>query len=669
MSINGAIASRIAIGFAIIVALAGVAAGMSAVAIDRPGSPPPASPGDQREVASGQSAMAPPAQEHGFLDASWEKRWWIEKTARLLRGGEGLGPDDDVDHLETLSKEEIARRFMRDERFGNTVLDFNMYFLGFKVDALTSDGEYVDAAYDFSNAISSAKALLADGDYLRLFDLDGDYYMPPLSVAPPEDELAPEDEKLTARQLRETAMDEILAPLQDLLAMRERQKPIAVDEFCAEIEELAEERDELQKQFFRAFNDTEIFVLVRGGIPDFIVNSLQWAVDTECDKPKDQIDARKLDETLTAAADQLSSTFGEFLKFEPTVYGPDRVAEFKPLDRRAFPEQKTWPAFGFEQGTALANSSTNFNRKRGAYILKRFFCDDLNPVGFDDPKEHVGGAHGSQTSCYSCHYKLDPMAGFFRNYGAQFADASTSPDIIFDDLASMDRENYLAAWRAPQGAKRKWDVGYIRSPRWTAQNSYGESLGDLSRIIRDAPEAKRCLMKRLTEYMLGAGQTLDGGYLDDLTQNFEKEAASNSSAAFKNAMIRVLKSNAYRTLNPDPQHCYDLGSKSKTENRPPCRVAYILEKNCAQCHSGDDHLSRLNLSKWIAGPGGDRMTFEHLNEEGRQFPAETSLQRIAGRLSSTDPAIRMPKSRPMSSQERQELYLWVRQELSRMGTH
>ncbi len=67
---------------------------------------------------------------------------------------------------------------------------------------------------------------------------------------------------------------------------------------------------------------------------------------------------------------------------------------------------------------ALANSSTNYNRKRAAYVLKRFFCDDLNPVGFEDPAEHIGGAHGSQTSCYACHYKLDPMAGFFRNHGA-----------------------------------------------------------------------------------------------------------------------------------------------------------------------------------------------------------------------------------------------------------
>src|SRR5262245_41969804 len=37
----------------------------------------------------------------------WQKRWWIDRTARLLRGGEGLGPEDDLDALLPLSKEEI----------------------------------------------------------------------------------------------------------------------------------------------------------------------------------------------------------------------------------------------------------------------------------------------------------------------------------------------------------------------------------------------------------------------------------------------------------------------------------------------------------------------------------------------------------------------------------
>ena len=85
--------------------------------------------------------------------------------------------------------------------------------------------------------------------------------------------------------------------------------------------------------------------------------------------------------------------------------------------------------------------------------MKRFFCDDLTPVGFEDPQEHVAGAHGSDTSCFACHYKLDPMAGFFRGLGAQFYDYSRERTIIFDDLADDSRSRYEATWRTPQGLR------------------------------------------------------------------------------------------------------------------------------------------------------------------------------------------------------------------------
>jgi hypothetical protein len=600
-----------------------------------------------------------------FLDSSWQKRWWIEKTARLLRNGEGLGPYDDVESLEKLNKEQIARDFMQDERFGDMVLDFNMYFLGFKVDSLKVDGQYVHSAHDFSNAIASAKALLENGDYLKLFDLKSDYYMAPLSVTPSEDPLPVEDAKLTPKQLRQKAAGELHGRFEDLLAMRRGANPIGLEDFCGEIEEVADQRDELTKRFFRAFTDTEIFVLVRAGLPEFAFNTLQTTLEKECEKPNEQSGIERLEETLTMLVAQLDRALEEISAFEPELYGPDTVAEFKALDHRAFPEQKKWPVFGFEQGTALANSSTNYNRKRAAYVLKRFFCDDLNPVGFDDPKQHVGGAHGSQTSCYSCHYKLDPMAGFFRNYGALFSDATSSPDIVFDDLASMSRQKYLSTWQAPAESGRLWDVGYIRSPRWTEKNSYGSSIGDLSKIIRNAPEAKRCLIRRLTEYMLGEKQTVDGGYLDELTLSFEKDAKENASVAFKNAVVRVLKSKTFETRNPDPEQCYDYAPQTKTENRPPCRIAYILEKNCVQCHGGSDGLNTLDLSKWIASSGGSGHSFEHLDSKGFRIPRRKTFQQIASRLSSSDPQFRMPKNKPMSSQERQELFLWVQKELSR----
>ena len=82
--------------------------------------------------------------------SEWDKRWWIEKTARLLRNGDGLGPNDDIERLSKLSKQEIAREFMADERFGDTVLDFNMFFMGFKIDSLKVDGVYASSAFDFA---------------------------------------------------------------------------------------------------------------------------------------------------------------------------------------------------------------------------------------------------------------------------------------------------------------------------------------------------------------------------------------------------------------------------------------------------------------------------------------------------------------------------------------
>jgi hypothetical protein len=619
--------------------------------------------GGDTAIQAGQRAAKPEI----WSDASWEKRWWIDKTARLLRAGDGLSPTDDIGRLETMSKEEIARGFMRDQRFGDTVLDFNMYFLGFKVDSLKIDGVYSHNAYDFANAISSAKAVLEGGDYLKLFDLEGEYYMAPLTMIPSEDKLDDGDAKLTPRQLRQKAADELKGRLKTLIAMRAGKTPAEHDELCDAAGELTDQQEDITKRFFRAFTDTEIFVLMRGGLPEFIFEALSKTVNDECEAAEETGRPERIEETLRAVLARLDSALQEVAKFEPDIYAPDTVAQMKALDRAAFPGSKPWLAFGFEQGTALANSSTNYNRKRAAYVLKRFFCDDLTPVGFDDPKEHVGGAHGSQTSCYSCHYKLDPMAGFFRDYGALFSDASASPDIVFDDLASMDRAKYLAAWSAPPGSGRAWEVGYIRSPRWTEANNYGSSLADLSKIIRDAPEAKRCLMKRLTEYMLGPGQTVDGGYIDSLTRTFTEEAARNSSEALKNAIVRIIASQTYGVRDPDPTQCYDLASGARADNRPPCRVAYILEKNCAQCHDGKDILNTLDVGKWIAAPGGHGKTFQHMNAKGEQRPALETFQQMANRLATADAKTRMPKNKPMASHERQELYLWLEAEIARLG--
>ena len=42
--------------------------------------------------------------------------------------------------LLSLPEEEVARHFMNDPRFGDAMLDFNMYFMGFKADDIKTDG-------------------------------------------------------------------------------------------------------------------------------------------------------------------------------------------------------------------------------------------------------------------------------------------------------------------------------------------------------------------------------------------------------------------------------------------------------------------------------------------------------------------------------------------------
>ena len=625
---------------------------------------------DRPAAQPNRSPVVPPATQRAQPtadEAVWQKRWWIEKTARILRGGYGLGPGDDINALLALPEEEIARRFMKDVRFGDTILDFNMYFLGFKIDDLKDDGVYRRPAFDFSNAVAAAQALLTGGDYLKLFDLEGPFFMPPLPAVP-DDPPGPEDAGLKLEELRLKAIDEVEAILVGLHELGNRPKPLVAADYCDKFESIVEDSTAIYDKLYRAFNDSEIFtVMTRGRVLTEPLNILTRAHQREClDQPKTQASVKNL---TAAAGDALGYYYravGEILKFEPSRYKPRTVLDMKPFDLSVFNMDK-WLAFGFEQSTALKNSSTNYNRRRGAYMLKHFFCDDLTPVGFDDPQQHVGGAHGSDTPCYGCHFKLDPMAGFFRNLGAYFYDYATDKALMFDDGAEIDLSKYSNAWRASKGSGREWGTGYVRSPRYEDQNDYGTSVEDLTRIIHKAPEAKRCLMKRLFEYLVAEEQTIDGGYLDELTRLFEQEAAENSSGAMKNAIVRIVLSNTYRQSNPDPRACYDHATGAKVENAPPCRVAFILQKNCSQCHSGPDGNAGLDLTAWVSAPDGNSRTFPHLDRDRKQIAPHDTLTRMSERLSASDPNVRMPKLMVMSAQERQELFRWVQEELARIA--
>src|SRR4051812_23974204 len=57
---------------------------------------------DKPAAQPNRSPAAPPATQRlqsTTDEALWQKRWWIEKTARILRGGYGIGPGDDINAL------------------------------------------------------------------------------------------------------------------------------------------------------------------------------------------------------------------------------------------------------------------------------------------------------------------------------------------------------------------------------------------------------------------------------------------------------------------------------------------------------------------------------------------------------------------------------------------
>jgi hypothetical protein len=254
------------------------------------------------------SASAPVEHAGGILAGAslWQKRWWIDRTARLLRGGEGLAPEDDLDALLPLSKEEIARRFMSDERFGDAILDFNLFFLGFKSDQLKNGSIYDRTVFDFPNAVAAAQALLKDGDYFQLFDLEGPFYMAPLRSEPLDEPPQPGDEGLTPAQLRSKAMREIEAVFADALASARARPAPELADTCKAVESLADSGQTLTPQLHRAFDDAEIFALIRGEVLAQPLEMLAKVAETACDERTAPAVARKsLLEGLASALAQI----------------------------------------------------------------------------------------------------------------------------------------------------------------------------------------------------------------------------------------------------------------------------------------------------------------------------------------------------------------------------
>ncbi len=212
-------------------------------------------------------------------------------------------------------------------------------------------------------------------------------------------------------------------------------------EFCARLSELGENLERTQGIHYTLLdvlrNDENWFLLQSGLCLGDTPDLSQWP---------------ELRQKLSLFKPRLEwlKTFLDSLE----DYHPKTASELRPLPSElishrsfSFTDTPIWP---FDVWRNLPNSSTNGNRKRAAYVLKRFFCDDLNPLGTLAPDHpNPDDRHASDPSCQACHYKLDPMAGFFRNHGVIGLDFANTGSISFDDGVSRNLDEYTEAWRDP----------------------------------------------------------------------------------------------------------------------------------------------------------------------------------------------------------------------------
>lgn len=608
---------------------------------------------DGYSIRDGSPREYPDPLAHPPELADSTKDAWAQKAARALVGSEtpartrrDMGPS---------SRRRFVFELMKKPQFIDTILDFNLYFLGFKEGLFRdNDGLLDPGLLRYPNAVTAARAMAEGGDYWSFFDWRQPLYAAPLrDPSPPGGRSRNPGERTDPRKIRKDISRSIQKHLDSALEVA-KEKPFRKGKFCGRL--FPQNSESLILQLFRYGVRNDLVLRMRFG------NNWLGPASFFCFLPK----MPKPD--LTAVIKRSKSQFAEFFRYAGEItaddYQPATVRELKSMNAEKLGFANATPLTSRGFFGELPNSSTNYNRKRAAYVLKRYFCDDLTPINLAKPEDHApADRHVSDPACQACHYKLDPMAGFFRNRGVIGLDFSDKDFVVFDDQAVKPRTDYQKAWQAKDSNTRHWNIGVIRSATNSQRNSYGQDLEDLFDIIKESRQPKKCLIRRLFSYLVGPDQVLDPGYLDYMTDRMIHETQEKgSSQALKRTVARIVLGRTFSKHDPVSDRCYDFAPDTDPSGRPPCEVRALLETHCTSCHSENLASGGLDLSRWI--PGDDGPTFPHMHD-GRQKPRGKTFTAIVERLSASDPKIRMPLDLHMPSTERQQLYLWANEQLGK----
>ncbi|MGE0171885.1 MAG: hypothetical protein AB7T49_03835 [Oligoflexales bacterium] len=580
-----------------------------------------------------------------------QKLRWMQRLSRKLRMGKELSSEER--NWVILPPDEIIDRLMQDPSFAMGLLDFNLAFLGFKSDNLTMPKGSARSAFpdyftvmsysDFPTAAFSALSAYEGKDHLSLFDIFAHrIYIPPL----PSGDIGEFD--LNIDQARDYGLNSRKQVIKSMETILNQQG--SLQEFCSYFESL----------------EYTIYDLFAPGYPSVMANWVAEPLIPLCGSIPRKEPGDLLEDVKKAFA-ELKQREAGFLKtlaeLNRNIYQPQNLFDLRSSDLTEFGGEELLPEMtGAWFWNSFTNSSTNMDRKRAAYVLKRFLCDDLTPINVELPSSHAGNKHASDPGCQSCHYKLDPLAGFFRRHGYRGTKFEEG-DIVFDDDAAIDLKTYEEQWKTDG----KWNIGYVRSATDPAENDYSDhpnnpELEDLFTVIRRAPEAKQCVVETLFRHMVGKEVALDRGYLKDLLKTYNEHLPASSALALKETMRKVAKSESFVKDTTEKGICYDFAEGTTPGEGPPCEVAFILETNCKTCHNPSNRRGGLDLMTWRNGTEG--RGFSH-TRDGQPVPYDETLKVLSERLNTSDPDVRMPMGRTMPNRDREILFKWVNSEQTR----
>ncbi|RYZ68085.1 MAG: hypothetical protein EOP09_10005, partial [Proteobacteria bacterium] len=388
-------------------------------------------------------------------DPKLAKRAWMERASRILRNGQSLSPRDPLSRWDSMSEDALLEEWFKEPTFENSLLQFSFAYFGVRSNTLInpdagSDG-YVDSITQLPAALHSVQNYLKGEDYFTtLIALQAPFYLRPLAKKLSDKVQMPGESVETARTRKILEVRGWFTLWRNSAA----DPQATTEQYCNTVMGFGTGMFDILFNLGIETTDSDNYFTY-----SFLLNPIQNACRGSIPAGFDRIaETEKAIAGFSWLLDQLPA-------LEPSRYVLRSIADIKTMDYRSVggPEQQFAFTTDFEIIQDKGNSSTNYNRKRAAYVLKTYFCDDLTPIGVVLPGAHATGRHGSDPSCMACHYKLDPMAGFFRNYGRWFFDYKNLDTLVFTDGAKTSMTAYDAEWKAPAGSGRNYDVGYVRS--------------------------------------------------------------------------------------------------------------------------------------------------------------------------------------------------------------